>query len=154
MKKDTHHKKGNREGYHFGGVKKRKEKKQKTAIEATPLVHPGSILIPGIMHNRKISGHAASMQSLGRCDNSDDGSISNDRSNYEIDDSAFMERGILDRVDEESGCEEEINGTGPGWKWDRWQDIAEDEDIPGPEAINPYNGPHGLRPSITSSFTT
>eukprot|EP00957_Ditylum_brightwellii_P064044 4858331-Ditylum_brightwellii.AAC.1 len=58
--------------------------------EATPLVHPGTILIPGIMHKRNISSHAASMQSLGRCDNdSDDESMSDDGSNYEIDDKAF-----------------------------------------------------------------
>eukprot|EP00957_Ditylum_brightwellii_P119432 9111599-Ditylum_brightwellii.AAC.1 len=42
----------------------------------------------------------------------------------------------------------------PGWKWDRWQDIAEDKDIPGPDAVDPCNGPHGLRLGIASSFTT
>ena len=43
---------------------------------------------------------------------------------------------------------------GPGWKWDRWEDIGIDDDIPGPELVDPYNGPHGLRPGISTSFTT
>eukprot|EP00957_Ditylum_brightwellii_P004088 310714-Ditylum_brightwellii.AAC.1 len=61
-----------------------------TAAEATPLAHPGTILIPEIMHKRNISSHAASTQLLGRYDNSsDDESMSDDGSNYEIDDSAF-----------------------------------------------------------------
>eukprot|EP00957_Ditylum_brightwellii_P041118 3112683-Ditylum_brightwellii.AAC.1 len=61
-----------------------------TAAEATPLAHPGTILIPGIMHEGNISSHTASMQSLGRCDNnSDHESMSDDGSNYEIDDTAF-----------------------------------------------------------------
>eukprot|EP00957_Ditylum_brightwellii_P117946 8996281-Ditylum_brightwellii.AAC.2 len=43
---------------------------------------------------------------------------------------------------------------GPDWKWDRWQDIAQDEEIPGPETVDPYNCPHELRPGIASSFAT
>eukprot|EP00957_Ditylum_brightwellii_P194829 14841084-Ditylum_brightwellii.AAC.2 len=101
-----------------------------------PLTSPGTILIPG------------------RCDNSDDGSTSDGRSNYEIDGYAFVEGDTFDRVDKESGCKGEINVIDPGWKWDKWQEIAEDEDILGPEAVGPYNGPHGLRPGITSSFIT
>eukprot|EP00957_Ditylum_brightwellii_P141920 10812586-Ditylum_brightwellii.AAC.1 len=125
------------------------------AAEATPLVHPGTILIPGIMHNRNISSHAASMQLLGRCDNnSDDKSMSYDGSNYKIDDTVFLDREMIGIVGAESGGEEEINVMGPGWRWDRLQDIAEDEDIPGPETMVPYNGPHRLRPGIASSFTT
>eukprot|EP00957_Ditylum_brightwellii_P174010 13248622-Ditylum_brightwellii.AAC.1 len=62
--------------------------------------------------------------------------------------------GTIDRVDKESDGEEEINVVGPGWKWDRWQGIDKDEDIPGPDAVDPYNGPHGLRPGIASFFTT
>eukprot|EP00957_Ditylum_brightwellii_P201928 15327852-Ditylum_brightwellii.AAC.1 len=74
----------------------------------------------GVMHKRNISSHAASVQSLGRYDNnSDDDSISDDWSNYKIDDT----------------------------------DIAEEEDIPRPDAVNPYNGPHGLRPGIAYFFT-
>eukprot|EP00957_Ditylum_brightwellii_P077450 5884877-Ditylum_brightwellii.AAC.1 len=126
-----------------------------TATEETPLAHPGTILIPGIMHKRSISSHAASMQSLGRCDNnSDNESMSDDGSNYEIGDSAFLDGETNDAVDTESDGEEEINVMGLGWEWDRWQDIAEDKDIPGPDAVDPYNGPHGLRPGIASSFTT
>eukprot|EP00957_Ditylum_brightwellii_P021934 1654457-Ditylum_brightwellii.AAC.1 len=85
------------------------------------------------------------MQSLGRCDNnSDDESISDDGSNYKIDDSAFLDRETNDRVDTESDSKEEINMMGPCLKWDRWQNIPEDEDIPGPEAVDLYNCPHGL----------
>eukprot|EP00957_Ditylum_brightwellii_P002082 160367-Ditylum_brightwellii.AAC.1 len=107
------------------------------------------------MHERNITSHAASMQSLGRCDNnSDDENMSDDGSNYEVDDSAFLDGETNDGVDSESDGEEEINVMGPGWKWNRWQDIDQDEDIPGPEAVDPYNEPHGLRPGIASSFTT
>eukprot|EP00957_Ditylum_brightwellii_P205477 15344054-Ditylum_brightwellii.AAC.1 len=46
----------------------------------------------------------------GRHDNkSDDDSISDDRSNYKIDDTAFLEGETIDRVDKESDGEEEIN---------------------------------------------
>eukprot|EP00957_Ditylum_brightwellii_P011658 880422-Ditylum_brightwellii.AAC.1 len=85
-----------REGDCFGDVEKRKEKKQKTAAYTTTLSHPDTILIPGIMHKRNINSHAASMQSLGRCDNSGDGSTSDDGSHYEIDDSAFVEWDTFD----------------------------------------------------------
>eukprot|EP00957_Ditylum_brightwellii_P153573 11688365-Ditylum_brightwellii.AAC.1 len=61
----------NREGYCFGGVKK-KRKKQMTATEATPLACPGTIIILGLMHKRNISSHAASAQSLGKYDNKSD----------------------------------------------------------------------------------
>eukprot|EP00957_Ditylum_brightwellii_P207048 15351235-Ditylum_brightwellii.AAC.2 len=85
-----------REGYHFGGANKGKEKEHKTAVESTPIAHPRIILIPGIMHKRNISSHAASMQSLGTYDNnSDDDSTSDDGNNYEIQDSAFVEGGHL-----------------------------------------------------------
>eukprot|EP00957_Ditylum_brightwellii_P098385 7495833-Ditylum_brightwellii.AAC.1 len=60
--------------------------------------------------------------------------MSDDGSNYKIDDMAFLEGETIDGVEKESDGEKEINMMGPGWKWDRWQDIAEDEDIPGPEA--------------------
>eukprot|EP00957_Ditylum_brightwellii_P005289 403420-Ditylum_brightwellii.AAC.1 len=93
-----------------------------TAAEATPLAHPGAILIPGIHDN-----------------NSDDESISDNRSNYNINDTAFLEGGMIDIVDEVSDGEEEINVMGLG--------------ILGPDAVDPYNGPHVLRPGILSSFT-
>eukprot|EP00957_Ditylum_brightwellii_P151111 11506554-Ditylum_brightwellii.AAC.1 len=70
------------------------------SAETTPLAHPGTILIPGIMHKRNIS-------------------MSDDRSNYEINDTAFLDRETNDRVDTERDGEEEINVLGPGWKWDR-----------------------------------
>eukprot|EP00957_Ditylum_brightwellii_P202808 15331883-Ditylum_brightwellii.AAC.1 len=86
------------------------------AAEATPLVHPGTILIPGIMHKRNTISHAFSMQ-LGRYDNnSDDESMSGDGNNYEIDDKASLDGETNDRVDAESDGEEEINVIGPGWK--------------------------------------
>eukprot|EP00957_Ditylum_brightwellii_P113768 8673642-Ditylum_brightwellii.AAC.1 len=85
------------------------------AAEATPIVHPGTILIPGIMYKKSISSYAASKQSLGRYDNnSDDESTSDDGSNYEIDDSAFLDGKRNDGVDAESDGEEEINVIGPG----------------------------------------
>eukprot|EP00957_Ditylum_brightwellii_P057929 4392130-Ditylum_brightwellii.AAC.1 len=69
-----------------------------------------------------------------------------------IDGSAFLDGETNDRVDAESDGEEEINVMGPGWKWDSWQDIAEDEDIPRPEAVGLYNGPHGLRPANSNKY--
>eukprot|EP00957_Ditylum_brightwellii_P056125 4254864-Ditylum_brightwellii.AAC.1 len=60
--------------------------------------------------------------------------MSDDWINYEIDDTAFLDREINDGVDTESNGEEEINMMVPGWKWDKWQDTAEDEDISGPQA--------------------
>eukprot|EP00957_Ditylum_brightwellii_P101075 7703613-Ditylum_brightwellii.AAC.1 len=86
------------------------------AAEATPLVHLGTILIPGIMHKRNIRSHAASMQSLGRCDNnSDDERMSDDGSNYRIDNMIFLEEETNDRIDTDSDGEEEINVMGLCW---------------------------------------
>eukprot|EP00957_Ditylum_brightwellii_P011426 863713-Ditylum_brightwellii.AAC.2 len=68
--------------------------------------------------------------------------MSDDEINYEIVDSAFLDGETNDEVETESDDEEKINVMGP------------DEDIPGPEAVDPYNDPHGLRPGIISSFTT
>eukprot|EP00957_Ditylum_brightwellii_P011312 855418-Ditylum_brightwellii.AAC.1 len=39
-----------REGYHVGCIKRRKKKKQMKAAESTPLAHPGTNTIPGIMY--------------------------------------------------------------------------------------------------------
>eukprot|EP00957_Ditylum_brightwellii_P150649 11470101-Ditylum_brightwellii.AAC.1 len=86
--------------------------------------------------------------------NSDDGSISDDGSNYKIDDTNFLEGETIGRVDKEIDGEYAVNVMGPCWKWDRWQDIAEFEGIPGPDAVDPYNGPHEPKPGIPSSFTT
>eukprot|EP00957_Ditylum_brightwellii_P103090 7856037-Ditylum_brightwellii.AAC.1 len=71
------------------------------------------------------------------------GVLGDDGRNYDSNDSAFEEEGTFDRDDEESDCEEEINVMGPA-----------NEDIPGPAAVDPYNGPHGLRSGIANSFTT
>eukprot|EP00957_Ditylum_brightwellii_P058446 4431770-Ditylum_brightwellii.AAC.1 len=102
-----------REGYCFGGIKRRKKKKM-TATEATPLAHPETILTPGIMHKRSISSHTSSMQSLGRCDNNfDDESMSDNWSNYEIDDTAFYDRETNDGVDAKSDGEKDMNVMGP-----------------------------------------
>eukprot|EP00957_Ditylum_brightwellii_P053327 4042777-Ditylum_brightwellii.AAC.1 len=92
-----------REDYCFGGIKK------KTATEATPLSCPGTRLIPGIMHKRNISNHAASVQALMSCDDSDDKSLSDDGSNYDINDCTFVEGGAFDRGDEKSDNKEEIH---------------------------------------------
>eukprot|EP00957_Ditylum_brightwellii_P025860 1956654-Ditylum_brightwellii.AAC.1 len=90
-----------REGYCFGGIKERKEKKM-MATEVIPHACPGTIVIPGIMHKRNISSHAASMHLLGRCvNNSDDESMSDGGSNYEIDDSAFLDGETNTGVDAE-----------------------------------------------------
>eukprot|EP00957_Ditylum_brightwellii_P022927 1730301-Ditylum_brightwellii.AAC.1 len=80
--------------------------------------------------------------------------MSNDGSSYENDDTSVMDGETNDEADTESDGEEEINMMGPGWKWDRCQDIADNENTPGPDAVDPYNGPHGFRPGIASSFTT
>ena len=145
-----------RECYRFGGVQKaRQRKKPKTAAEATPVVRPGTILIPGIMHERNLSSHASQVQVLVQKEDADEESNSDEDSNYDINDCAFLDaEETPDIHDEPSDGEEEINVMGPGWKWDRWEDIGIDDDIPGPELVDPYNGPHGLRPGISTSFTT
>eukprot|EP00957_Ditylum_brightwellii_P211973 15366819-Ditylum_brightwellii.AAC.1 len=143
-----------REGYCFGCIKRKKKETDgccRSNVTCTSWNNAHS------RNNveRNISNHDASVQSLGRCDNnSDDESISDDGSNYKIDGMAFLQVGRIDRADKESDGKEEINVMDPGWKWNRWQDIAEDEDIPGLEAVGPYNGPHGLKPGIASTFTT
>ena len=137
------------EHYRFGSRKPKSTKnKYKNAAESTPIARPGTILIPGIMHERNISCLIADI-----ADDSDGGDkiISDDGSDYSLDDCAFSEGGSSDR---ESDGEDEMNVMGPGWKWDQWQDIGPNDEVPGPPISDPYNGPHGLLPGVTKSFTT
>jgi len=34
---------------------------------------------------------------------------------------------------------------GDDWNWDQWQDIGDDDSIPGPLEMDHYNGLHGVR---------
>eukprot|EP00957_Ditylum_brightwellii_P185992 14160273-Ditylum_brightwellii.AAC.1 len=72
-------------GYPFGGV----QKKKKTAVESAPPVHPDTVLIPGIMHEKKISGNAAAIQQQACSTSDNDESKSDDGVNCDVDYSDF-----------------------------------------------------------------
>ena len=55
---------------------------------------------------------------------------------------------------EETNEEQEIDVLGDEWAWNQWEEIADDEEIPGPKEIDRYNGPHGIKPHVASSFKT
>eukprot|EP00957_Ditylum_brightwellii_P043402 3290958-Ditylum_brightwellii.AAC.1 len=105
-------------GYCFSGAKKKK-RKEKTAAESTPLVCPGTVLIPGIMPEENIIDNAADMQQQEYSTSNNEESKSGDRSNYDVYHSACLLGDTLDRDGNKSNGEEEINVMDPGWKWDR-----------------------------------
>ena len=90
----------------------------------------------------------------------DDGSISDDGSNYEIENDKEEDDDQIGRSDSnedelvENNNEKDVNYLSDDWKWNQWKEIGDDESIKGPPVEDRYNGPHGLKPGFPTSFTT
>ena len=91
----------------------------------------------------------------------DELSLSDEYSNCDMEDTAFppsehddegvKENDIFYENDEENN---EIYFISEEWNWDSWVTIDDDEDIPGPPDVDPYNGGHNLKEGVADSFET
>ena len=50
--------------------------------------------------------------------------------------------------------EKDEDFLGDDWIWNKWEEIGDDEVVPGPKEMSYYNGPHGLKDGIADSFGT
>lgn len=85
--------------------------------------------------------------------NIDNDSDSDEESNCDVNESAFyVHDEEVNEIDDDG--EDEIDVLGDDWNWDHWQEIGDDESIPGPPEVDHYNGPHGIKEDVGSSFQT
>jgi len=63
---------------------------------------------------------------------------------------------VHDKDNEDKKIKEggEIDVLGNYWNWDQWQDIGDEDSIPGPPEMDHYNGPHGIKENVATSFQT
>lgn len=84
-------------------------------------------------------------------------SDSDEESHCDINESAFHVD-VHDKEEEEDekfeNVEDELDVLGEDWKWDQWEDIGDEDSIPGPLETDHYNGPHGIREHVATSFQT
>jgi len=83
-------------------------------------------------------------------------SDSDEESNCDINESAFHVD-VHDKEEEDEKFEKggnEVDVLGNDWKWDQWQDIGDEDSIPGPPETDHYNGPHGIREHVATYFQT
>ena len=75
--------------------------------------------------------------------------------NCNIEESVFA-IGVDDDVDNSPlvDNEDDIDYIGDGWVWNKWKEIGDDEEIPGPKEYDHYNGRHGLKNGIGERFIT
>jgi hypothetical protein len=120
-------------------------------------VADSSTLLSGILYEQTIrEDEEAVVHGMERNQYDDDESKSDDGSNCELDDSAFVVNGDTSAEDtqEPDSEETEINFMTDDWKWNNWSEIGDDESIAGPPEPDRYNGPHGLKPGVPTSFPT
>ena len=73
-------------------------------------------------------------------------SDSDEESHCDINESAFHVD-VHDNEEEDEkfeNVEDELDVLGDDWKWDQWEDIGDEDSIPGPPETDHYNGPHGI----------
>ena len=85
--------------------------------------------------------------------NNPEHSDSDEESNADMNESAFYEPKEEEEQIVETN-EEEIDVLGDHWTWNQWEEIVDDASIPGPKETNHYNGPHGIKQHVASSFKT
>ena len=121
----------------------------------------GTTLLSGILFEPQFNNEAINNidQNTNTQDKSDDdSSISDDGSNYDLDCSAFDDgeesNEIENNMDINSREKEFTNYMSDDWNWNNWKNIDDDESITGPPENDRYNGPHGLKAGIPTSFPT
>ena len=152
--------------YKFDGNKNRKpkknsEKKSTASTTKTPEQALDSPNLSGILSELSPSNssqmnspsNSSQINSSPVINNAED-SDSDEESNADFDESAFHDPKEEDDEMEETNEEQEIDVLGDEWAWNQWEEIADDEEIPGPKETDRYNGPHGIKPHVASSFKT
>ena len=134
-----------KEGYRFGGVKKKAGNQRKKGPQ-NHRIDSNTILLPGILHEN--SKEAADRSEL--ASNSDD-EISNEGSTCDMNDSAFYD---TNPSDEEQDDVVEASYLGEEWAWDQFEEFDDNGPVPGPEETDHYNSPHGLKPNVRHNFKT
>ena len=138
-----------KEGYRFGGIKKKATKNNSKKQKAPQNETPNTILLPGILHENTLG--AADVTELGNDSENSDNEISDEGSACDIDDSAFYHENSSDGEDND---EVENSFLSEEWAWNHFKELDDDGPIPGPEETDHYNGPHGLKPNVRGSFKT
>ena len=89
-----------------------------------------------------------------------DYSESDEGSTCDVEESAFLVEGVdvmnddSKNNDDSNNMEVDVNFLGDGWLWNQWEEIGDNDVIPGPSEYDRYNGPHGLKEGVAESFTT
>ena len=126
--------------YRFGKTKKKKKKRKKKKKTQTTeeAAGNGTILLPGVLNQNRVD------EPVDRHENRDSGceSESGEGSTCDINESAFVSITNDESIDSNN---DEVEFLSVGCKWDRWEGIGKDDEIPGPIETNHYNGLHGLR---------
>ena len=136
--------------YRFGGATKKR--KAKATAPSIPAQEEGTILLSGILNENTTNDL---QEPVPTNQDEDVESISDDGSNCDIEESAFA-IGVDDDVDNSPlvDNEDDIDYIGDGWVWNKWKEIGDDEEIPGPKEYDHYNGRHGLKDGIGERFIT
>ena len=153
--------------YKFDGNKNRKpkkksEKKSTTSTTKSPEQSLDSPNLSGILSelspsiNSQINSPSNSSQ-MNNPPALDDDSDSDEESNADFNESAFVDSKEVEDEEitqTETNEDQELNVLGEEWSWDHWEEITDEEEIPGPKETDHYNGPHGIKSHVASSFTT
>ena len=144
--------------YRFGGsTKKRKARATAQSIPAIPAVEGGTILFSGILNENVNADPTLDELATSNEDGEECNSESDDRSNCDIKSSAFAIDGGVDEdvyISKVDDTEEDVDSIGDGWFWNKWEEIGEDEEIPGPKKNDHYNRRHGLKEGIGAKLST
>ena len=114
-----------------------------------------STLLSGILHEHN-SLTSATMIDFEN-ENDDSSSVSNEGSNYDIDENTFLgdednEKNDDDNISKPGGIDN--NYVSDDWKWNNRKPIGDDESIEGPQEHDRYNELHGVKASFPSRFNT
>ena len=117
-----------------------------------------STLLSGILYEHNSLPSDGMLDDMIENENDDNSSVSDDGSNYDIDETAFFGDEDGNRNDDDNVSKPpdgiDINYMSEDWKWNNWKDIDDDESIEGPSEHDRYNGPHGIKDSFPNRFST
>ena len=104
-------------------------------------------MLSGVLNETSVGTRNAATLDSNNDSESDEGST------CDVKDSAFnFVPGTEDEADHDN--EADVNFLGDGWEWNKWEEIGDDDEIPGPVETDHYNGPHGLKDGVGGSFHT
>ena len=141
--------------YRFGGPTKKR--KARATAHSIPALEGGTILLSGILNENVNVDPTVDELATSNQDGDECNSESDDGSNCDIEESAFVIDGGVDEdvdISKVDATEEDVDYIGDGWLWNKWEEIGDDEEIPGPKEDDHYNGRHGLKEGIGAKFST